>query len=51
MPRGRGHFAEPRKLFVYVCDWCVYALMLFFKLVFRIKDWWEIGCQLKYQFS
>ena len=37
-PRRRTHIAEPRKLFVYVCDWCVFSYA-FSKLVFRIKDW------------
>jgi hypothetical protein len=24
MPRGRKYIVEPRKLFTYVCDWCVF---------------------------
>jgi hypothetical protein len=37
----------------YLCTYVigVYSLVLSFKLVFRIKDWWEIGCQLNYLFS
>jgi hypothetical protein len=37
----------------YLCTYVigVCSLVLSFKLVFRIKDWWEIGCQLNYQFS
>jgi hypothetical protein len=37
----------------YLCTYVIGVcfLVLSFKLIFRIKDWWEIGCQLNYQFS
>jgi hypothetical protein len=33
-PRGCRHIAEPRKLFVYVCDWCVFLCVFFSNLSF-----------------
>jgi hypothetical protein len=33
-PRGRRHIAEPHKLFVYMCDWCVFSCAFFSNLFF-----------------